>query len=855
MALLRFVIREIKGRPGRATLTVLSIVIAVAALVSVNVSTETSSHAYQDMYQRATGLAALEVVAEGGGPYDQPIVASLEQVHGVKAAVPSFRQPTTIRYDAGGKPVSVPVNLKGIDPQRDSAVHQLKIEQGQPLKGGSEALVEAGFARALGGAQVDQYITVSTWTGKKRVRIVGLFSSGGQTVVGEGEMVLLPLPTVQAFFKHPEEITVTSIVLADGADEQQVQAAIQEKLPPGLIARSPAFRTRMARETLKEVDRGLTYASQLSLALAVIMILNTFLMNVGERRKQLAILRAIGTTRRQLIGMLLGESLLMGLVGTAIGCVLGLGGAQLLSVLMAKAQGVTMPRLFITRWPFVWAALLGPGLSMLAMFIPAVIAGRITPVEGMRPVISQESGRLPVMFTMSGLAINVVSGGVLLLSILNYLPIKVAIFAGVVFTTAFVLLVPALLGPASWLAGKALHPLLHFEGELARRQVLRRRARTTLTVGILYVAVSSGIGLGTTMTNVVDDVRRWHAQTFYGDFVIQATENAKKGGADLPESMGDELRRAIPGIANIDTLTPIRDVTVSVGKATGVENEEVTVVVRGFTGAGSLHLDLRDGDSEDVRNRLFAGEVVAGSVLLQKTGKKVGDQLSINTRQGPRDFRICGMVTDYMFGGMLVFMERSTAKRALGVEGVGWFIIQAAPAVQADPAALASLEEQLRLVTTRDGLILHSLTDLRQKLEEIMNGVIAGLWGLLALGFVVAAFGIANTLTMNVLEQTRDLAMLRVVALTRAQVRKSIFGQAAVIGAIGLVTGGLGGLSGAYITNLCTWAVMGHSVDFAFHPGLVGACIGAGLVLVVLAALLPAERAARLNLLIALQYE
>ncbi len=133
--------------------------------------------------------------------------------------------------------------------------------------------------------------------------------------------------------------------------------------------------------------------------------------------------------------------------------------------------------------------------------------------------------------------------------------------------------------------------------------------------------------------------------------------------------------------------------------------------------------------------------------------------------------------------------------------------------------------------------------------------MVAGLWVLLALAFIIGAFGVANTLTMNVLEQTRELALLRVVAMTRWQVRKTILAQAVLIGFIGLTLGVSGGIIGSYVCNLCAVPVLGHALAFALHPSLLAVCFVTGLVVIIAAAWLPAERAARLKLLIALQYE
>jgi putative ABC transport system permease protein len=151
--------------------------------------------------------------------------------------------------------------------------------------------------------------------------------------------------------------------------------------------------------------------------------------------------------------------------------------------------------------------------------------------------------------------------------------------------------------------------------------------------------------------------------------------------------------------------------------------------------------------------------------------------------------------------------------------------------------------------------MFQSYADLTQLIEGMMAGVVGSLWGLLVLGLVVAVFGVVNTLGMNVLEQTRELGLLRVVAMTRAQVRKAIVAQAAMLGLIGIVPGLLAAVAMAYMMNLSTLPVTGHPVAFTWHPLLLLAGFAVSMAMVVAAAWIPAERAARLQLSAALRYE
>jgi len=848
MILWKFTLREISNRPGRATLTLLSIILGVAAVVAVTVCTATTNQACREMYLALAGRAALEVAAEGGGFFDERLAETIAQTPDVKAVVPSVQKLSSLRFE--GRRVGL--LAMGIDPEQDKAVRDYELEAGSFFSKKHEALLESGFARGLGiqlGDEVKLAVSRGGLSGNMTVfRIVGLLAPRGAASFNQGGVIFLPLRTAQNLFARPGQVDTLSIVLTEGADEKAVAEELARRLPPGLSVRSPLARSQLSKETVEKVEKGLDFAYVAMLALAFFMILNTFLMNIGERRRQLAILRAIGATRRQIIRMLLGEGLAMGIVGTIIGIGAGLGGAWLLTRSMGQFYATAMPALRITPLPFIVAGLVGPLVSLFAMFAPAWLAAKVSPLEGMRYIVSEVHHRTSPAYVFLAVSVFIITGSVMAACIVGYLPIRWMIIAGVVFTAAFVLLIPIVLGVFSRVLAFLLRPFLRTEGFIAHRQILRRRVRTTLTIGILYIAVSTAVSLGTTILNNVEDIHTWVATALKGDFFVRALKQDTATGlsAKMPESLVEELR-AVPGVINVDSLRylsgSIRTPLAEDGK------QQVMIFVRDFTDRGNLPLMIKDGDPTQVRRRLADGEVVLGTVLANRLGIGVDEEITLETRQGPTSLRVAATTTAYMVGGMIVYMEGATARRLLNVEGVDMYVLNVAP------QALDEVAGKLKAICERDGLMVHSFAELRRHVDRLTAGVIAGLWALLALGLVVGAFGIANTLTMNVLEQTRELALLRVVAMTRRQVRKTIFSQAAIIGLIGLLTGLGGGLIGAYVINLTSIPLLGYAPAFSLHPSLLVVCFGVGMAVILLAAWLPAERAARLNLLIALQYE
>jgi len=354
--------------------------------------------------------------------------------------------------------------------------------------------------------------------------------------------------------------------------------------------------------------------------------------------------------------------------------------------------------------------------------------------------------------------------------------------------------------------------------------------------------------LGTAILNNVDDVRSWQEKTFVGDFFIRAFQPDLAAGktAIMPESLKDEFLK-IDGVSGVDAIRYVKDVTLTSER--DKKDQPVDAVLREFPAGDKLPLDLKVGDPDEVRRRLREGEVVICTVVAHRMGVKAGDEIILQTRQGPKKIRIAGETNDYWLGGLVVYLERSVGKKLLAVEGADLFIVRA-------PAeALTAVENRLKTICDESGLMLQSFTDLRRRLDQLMNSVIAGLWGIMALGLVVAGFAVANTLTMNVLEQTREIAMLRVVAMTRRQVRRTILAQAAILGLFGVTVGVISGAISSYTMNLCTPAVTGRPIDFALHPGLLIGTYLVALGIILIAAWLPARRATHLNLLIALQYE
>ena len=397
MSLRRYSWRSIQQRPGRTILTVLSIVIGVTAVVGINLGTATTRNAYKQMFEVVTGRATLEIEASGGGGFDGAIFDKVAAVPGVSAATPLVDRPTSLNY---GDDKRVRMEILGIDPERDLSVRDYEIVAGRQVKEGDEIVLDTGFAGYLG-LKVGDEARLLTKRLSKPFQIVGLLESKSGAAFTQSSIGLMPIERARYHFNprgRTELIDKIQIVTAPELEPEVVEkriatlltemAAENEQLK-GIQVHRPAGRTQLMSQTLHSGESGLRTTTQFAFGLAAFIILNTFLMNVSERRRHISIMRAIGATRKQIVRSLVEEGIWFGLVGTAIGIALGVGMAFVATFILAATFQVQLPRLMevMTPFPFIYGTLFGLSMAFLGSAIPAWMSGRVSPLEGMNRIV------------------------------------------------------------------------------------------------------------------------------------------------------------------------------------------------------------------------------------------------------------------------------------------------------------------------------------------------------------------------------------------------------------------------------------------------------------------------------------
>jgi putative ABC transport system permease protein len=876
MSLRRYTTRAMLQRPGRTILTLLSIVIGVAAAVAIDLGTATTRESYQKMFATVTGKATLEVTAAGGVAFDEKILDTVAKTPGVVAAAPVVEKPTSLIL--GEKQIRL--QIMGIKPDLDRAVRDYEIVAGRQLGKGDELVLDEEFARLLD-VKVGDEVGVRTNKFKKPFVVVGLQKPRGGEVLRQASMAFMPIERAQYYF-YPRGKTnrYDKIQIVTGSDEAQIEkvrAALAAQMPlpkadqldsePLMSVYRPSGGSSLMEHTLKSSEIGLLMASLFSLLLAAFIILNTLLMNVGERRRHLAIMRAIGATRWQLTRALIGESLLLGTVGTALGIAVGLGAAWVSNRVLTRSLDVTLATVdeVLSPKPFVLGAIFGLGMSLIGVLIPAIRIGKISPLEGMSRVAAGDLRNWSWSFFWLGSIMMLVGAVLIYAGMMGWLPISAPMYGGLVFLAGIVALQTVLLKPQASLIASLFRPFRPVEAGLALKQILRHNTRSALTVGVLFIAGATGVSMANSIMDNVQDVHDWMKAAVIGDFFVRALmpDMATGTAPDLPDGMREELQnvnhvKTLDGVAYIEAKVLHRPDSAQAAAGDGgpsmaaAEPEEIKAIciAREFADPDALPFDLIVGDARQLRNQLSAGEVVLGSVLAQRLKRNMGDTIDLETKDGVQPVKIAAVTNEYMVGGMAIHMHRDWAIKRLGIEGYDAFIIRVD-----SPASLAAVKPQLEAICKRHDVILKSYAEISLNVSRIVGGIQWSLWLLVYLGFVVAAFGVVNTLTMNVLEQTRELGLLRIVAMTKAQVRRTIVTQALIIGGVGLPPGIFLGVLNAYVMNLGMMSSFGHPIEFHIHPELLVITMVGSLLIILIAAIIPAYRATRIDVVEALHYE
>ncbi|MEM1128853.1 MAG: FtsX-like permease family protein [Bacteroidota bacterium] len=838
--------RYLLRHPWLMLLSILGVAIGVAVVVAIDLANVSAERAFSRSADAVTGTATHRVVG-AAGQLDEAVYRQLRVDLGVRDAAPVVEGYAS----AEGRTVQ----LLGVDPLAEAPFRPYVggdddsegVDLGLFIATPRTALLATPTAEALG-VGLDDSLRLSLEGQEAALRIVGLVTpTDDYSEQALDNLVVLDIGTAQALLGRAGTLSHVDLILPDTEAGQAELQRLQEALPAGVEIVRSSSRTETLAQMTRAFSLNLTALSLLALVVGMFLIYNTMTFSVVQRRSLIGRLRALGVTRRQVFGLIVGEALVIGLAGTvlglAVGYVLAQGLVQLVTQTINDLYYVLAVRsLTIAPWTLAKGVLLGLGATVVAALWPAREATSAPPSAVLRRSEEEATTRARIPYLAgAGVALGLLGVGLLLIPSRS---IVLSYGAMLSVLLAFALLTPG----AVLLTARGLRPLMGrlfgMLGRMSARGLVTALSRTAVAIAALTVAVAATVGVGVMVNSFRQTVVVWLDFSLQADIYVQPPSLVfRRGTATLDPALTRQLAEA-PGVAASYT---VRGVEVRTDQ--GLSD----LVAISPSGASYRSFRFKEGTNASVWPTLDDGNaVIISEPYSYRYELGVGDSLRIQTDRGPRTYAITGVFYDYGSDVGTIMMSRTVYEQVFDDRGVSGLALYAA-----DGQGVDALVDRLRnAYGTEQDLIIRSNRSLREVSMEIFDRTFTITSVLRLLAVIVAFIGVLSALMALQLERAREFAVLRATGLTPRQVWRYITLQT---GLMGLVAGLLAlplGLALAYVlTFVINKRSFGWTLQFEVGPEVLLQAVALAVVAALLAGLYPAYRMAQANPALALRDE
>ncbi|GGV74815.1 ABC transporter [Streptomyces gelaticus] len=845
--MLRTALRNILAHKARLAMTALAVCLGVAFVSGTLVFADSTAEAHRAAASKNfadIAVTVTEKAPEPGSPaqrrtgvLDDMLVGKLARVPGVAAVRPSVDGSATLNA-ADGTPLRAGRAWSNLAaayiPGKDGKDSRHPLAEGRPPSHSGELAVDSGTA-AAGHFRVGDTITLATDGPVLTKRLVGIVTTDDTRVTAGGTLALFDRATAQKLFSTPGHYTGIDLSAAPGTTAYELADRVAAVLPADRAEATTGHAQAAQQAVLVDtLTRGyekvpMVFAG-VSLFIGSFLIVNTFTMLVARRTRETALLRAIGASRRQVSRSVLLEALVVGLVASAAGFLLGLGIAMVLPGVLGTG-GNTLPRgpLVIGPRSLVAAFGVGVGVTVLAAWLPSRRAARIAPVEAMR---TAEQPPVATRFRLRG----AVGLGLLVLGVgwlvalsgakdASEENLRNAMAGCALLVAALIVLAPLLAVPVIRLTGR-LTGGFGITGRLARENALRDPRRTAATAATLLISTALVTGLAVIGHSTGQALDRQAAAGLGADYVI-STRSTMTG-------IDPSAVRRVADTAGVRTANAVTDSTMFTGggvrQISGVDPATVN---------DTMKLDFVSGSAEN----LAPGRIAISSTLARELAVTTGDVLDIGLGRSERftEYTVVGVYKDNPIARDALATRTEVARNSLLPGSVQRVL------VRADGTEPKTLEAGLHTALGNNPLLqVQDRDQLVREAAGTMADLLNVMYGMLGIGVVISALGIVNTLAMSVAERTREIGALRALGMDRAGIRRMIRLEALTVAGFGTLLGLTGGLFGAWaVGSLANGAIDQYSLTLPWGTLLLVCLIS--LTFGALAAAVPARRAAALN--------
>jgi putative ABC transport system permease protein len=848
--MLRIALRSLGSRKLRSALTALAILLGTAMISGTYVLTDQITGAFDEIFEKAN--KGVDVVvsrqeafrSEQGapvGPIPESLVATVQGVEGVAAAEGVIQDLGSLVIDGDF------VSAQGGAP---NLVFSTPSERFQ-----SNQLVDGAFPSAPGEVAVDvdlakrekltlgQTVGLSTRTGVHPTRLVGTFRFADSDTIGGATLTAVTFDDAQRWFDR-EDLVNAIVVAADPGVEADTLARRIAAIVPDDVRVETAEENADRQAADVNDDLGflrdfLFVFAGIAVLVGAFIIFNVFSITVAQRVRELAMLRTIGASRRQIMRSVLIEAVVIGLIASIIGIGVGVLFALLLNQIF-DAVGFGLPTTGITLQPrtIIVPLVVGVVVTLIAAVIPAVRATRVAPVAVLRegavlpksrfsrftPYIGILFGLIGVLAIIGGFRTSGVSQA---LSLIGVGALLILIGVGMAMRM--------LIRPIARGVGWPLQRVFGTSARLGRENTMRDPARTASTAAALMVGIGLVVfvavfvhGLKSSFFDALDNTVR-------SDLII-ISENF----ASMPAGVVD-VTRSVPGVAS----------------ALGVGFAEVDVdgdiedmnAIDPAGAADAVRFDWQQGGDDSLLGLLGTDGAIVEHGFAESHNLRIGDNFRVTTIDGKKvGYQVIGEYKDpQLFTG---FTVSDAAFQQISADGeLGVLLASFEPGIDPDDGKAAV---EAAIETSYPAAKVRTRAEYKDFIGEQVNLILTIFYALLAFSVLISLVGVVITLLLSIYERTREIGMMRAVGTTRMQIR-------AIIRSESVITCAIGGIIGLAVGLFLGWVMIkgleSEGLSFSVPVGTLIVVFILALIAGVLAAVFPARRAARLNPLEALHYE
>ncbi|MEV4329932.1 FtsX-like permease family protein [Streptomyces sp. NPDC049597] len=843
----RTALRNVLAHKARLLMTVLAVMLGVAFVSGTLVFTDTLGNAYRKQSAKSYDDVAVAVTTYADpddsrktpGIDDKTLerIRALEGVAGATGRVSGFagvadRDGRLIGNGWSNTGANFAPGENGKDPAYD-------FTDGTGPKAAGEIALDRDSARK-GEYKVGDTVRVATNGPVKEYTLAGVFTTEDGAVNAGGSLVLFDTAVAQKLYLLPGSYKDVTVTAAAGASDAEILDAVVPLLPEDATAQTGR---QLADDQARQIESGLSNLNTMLLAFAAIalfvgvfLIANTFTMLVAQRTKELALLRAVGASRRQVKRSVILEAMLVGAVASVVGFALGLGLATGLRSAMS-AFGAKVPAGPLVVSPTAVAAAFGVGvlITVLAAWLPARRAAKIAPVAAMSSVHAVATTKSLVLRNSIGGAITLLGAAGIVGGAAVGKDGRMLIAAGAFLAlVGVIVLIPLLSRPVIALARPLLHKVFGVSGKLAGQNAVRNPRRTGATASALAIGLTLVTGLSVLGATTGRAVDRMTTDNIRADYMVSMA-----GGGALDQSALEAIRKA----KGVSAVSPQQATSLEI-KGTWHSASAVT------PGAVEKVFDLKTVSGSLAT--LAKGEIAVAEDTAKSHGYKVGDTLPADFGDADepekKDVRIGAVYQGNEFlSPVLVSTDLVAPYETKPFIPEIWVAMDGGASEANEQALVDALGDN-------PAMSVMDQQDIRNMFGGFINTALNIMYGLLAMALIIAVLGVINTLAMSVFERQQEIGMLRAIGLDRGKVKRMIRLEAVVISVFGAVVGvGLGAFLAWAIGETIRSQIPGYALIvpwdrigiFLLLAGVVG----------VLAAMWPARSAARLNMLMAIKTE